>query len=137
MNSVNYIGYLKYAVTNCLLAFEELQRTNTELLKKMSQDEPININRTGSLNRIVQDYLIVRVAGLFDKDSRTVSFFHEFHNDKNYLRIRGSEIIVYLIHMRNKFVAHKEKNHFEFPTTSKILQSNLCSLLDDLLELLK
>lgn len=134
----DHSGYLRYAVRNCLLALEELKKANAELLEKMSQHEPMNINRTGSLNRIVQDYLIVRVAGLFDKDSRTVSFFDEFHNNKNYIRIRRSEIVQYLIKMRNKSVAHKDKDHlFEFPTTSKILQSNLCNLLNDLLELLK
>jgi len=131
-------GYLEYAVTNCLLALDELEMTNAELLQKFNEHKPISINRTGSLNRIVQDYLIVRVSGLFDKDTRTISFFDEFKDNDQYKKIRESDIIEYLIEMRNKSVAHKDREHlYVFPVASQILHSNLRDLLQDLLNLLK
>ena len=134
----DHSGYLRYAVENCLIAFEELGKVNGHLLKKISQHEPINIQHEGSLNRIIQDYLILKVAGLFDEDSRTASFHHEFCNIKKYKKIRKSNIIKYIIKLRHKKVAHADKNYlFKFPTTSIIISSNLRNLLNSLLDLLE
>ena len=66
-------GYLKYVIENCKTAFDELCKTNKELIVGMSPESNADVNRLGALNRMIQDYLVIRVAGLFDKDTRTVS----------------------------------------------------------------
>ncbi len=91
----------------------------------------IDVNRIGALHRMVQDYLIVRVAGLFDKKDYVVSFEDAFNGDKNYEGIKQEAIIKYLQKLRGNFVGHKHKKS-ELPETSKILDSNLSSIFEKL-----
>lgn len=96
-----------------------------------------DINRIGDLHRMIQDYLIVRVAGLFDNDSRAVSFQNFCPNDSDYLLIKREPIIQYLIDFRHNFVAHSNlvrMQNGQFPETdSKILESNITEIFQKLL----
>lgn len=131
-------GHLEYLIQNCATAFEELRRLNSELLKLfISDEEAEDINRIGALHRMVQDYLIVRVAGLFDAESYTVSFDIIFREDENYKRIKKEDIIQYIVRLRHTFVAHRHKKLVDgLPETGKILESNLLDLLKELEALL-
>lgn len=91
---------------------------------------------------MIQDYLIVRVAGLFDEDKQNrgvVSFGKLFSENKDFKNIKEQEIVKYIIGQRNNFVAHTNKNYIEnnFPITAKICNSNLKELLENLQKLLK
>jgi hypothetical protein len=134
-------GYLKYAVKNCIIAFDKLKEVNENLKKGMSLGSNINVNHFGDLNRIIQDYLIIRVSGLFDTWNKSYtepvySFENLFRENKNkeYEKIKNEDIIKYIKEKRNKFVAHFEQNQ-EFPDSNKILNSNLRELLEKLLEI--
>lgn len=128
-------GYLKYVIENCEVAFTELCRVNGELRAGMNPDSAADVNRLGAYNRMIQDYLIIRIAGLFDKDARTISFANSFVGNLVVESARGEEIIKYILETRNKFVAHSEKKSIEagdFPETDKICNSNLKGILERL-----
>lgn len=130
---------LIYILQNCQTAFEELKGLNTKLIFELnSASATPEINRTGSLHRMTQDYLIVRVAGLFDKDSRVASFENLCPHDQGYLSLKKESIIIYLIGLRHNFSAHQnlaEMQKGNFPETNKILNSNLGEVLQKLLQL--
>ncbi len=86
-------GYLKYVVENCKTAFDELCKTNKELNIGMNQESNADINHLGAMNRMIQDYLVIRVAGLFDKDNRTISFNTAFPKNQEVESMEREEII--------------------------------------------
>ncbi len=132
-------GYLEYVLENSERAFDELQKLNIELRQGMRLDSNADVGRIGNLHRIVQDYLIVRVAGMFDKNSEVISFERWFKDDATYQSIHRNQIIVDLVKLRNNFVAHNNHRNVEgdaFPETQQILNSNVKSLLLRLRELL-
>jgi len=131
--SIDIKGHLIYLLQNCQTAFDELRRLNTELQRARQPDAPaeIDVNQIGALHRMVQDYLIIRVVGLFDKKCYTVSFEQKFSGDKNYDNIKQEEIIKYLQKLRGNFAGH-EHIKSESPETAKILKSNLLSIFKKL-----
>jgi len=139
--------YLKYVIKNCEVALDELCKINKELNKGMNPESNADVNYLGAMNRMIQDYLVVRVGGLFDKtEYRTkggidevVSFEKLFSGNKDFEKIKGQEIIKYIIEQRHNFVAHNNTNYIEnnFPITAKICNSNLKKLLENLQQLLK
>ena len=138
---------LNYILENCVFAYDELCKVNKELVAGMSLDSNADVNHLGAMNRMIQDYLIVRVEGLFDKtehrtsggDDEVISFDKLFLTNQDYLKIREEKIIKYIIEQRHNFVAHTNKSHIEnnFPITAKICSSNLKELLENLRNLLK
>lgn len=133
------IGYLKYVVRNCKAALQELCRVNEELNEGMNSSSGVDVNKMINLDRMIKDYIIVRVAGLFDFDTRTVSFSTVFPGEQRVSRINQEEIVSRIIEARNRFVAHSD---FIFLTTgdyiihtNDICSSNLMDLLDELEEI--
>ena len=133
-------GYLKYVIENCKTAFDELCRTNKELINGMRTESNADVNRLGAFNRMIQDYLVIRVAGLFDKDNRTISFTNTFPKNQEVESIEQEEIIKKIIENRNRFVGHSDHDYisegnFAIPT-NEICGSNLKTLLEKLERLL-
>jgi len=136
----NMDGYLKYVVDNCKAAFDELCKTNKELVIGMSPKSNADVNHLGAMDRMIKDYLVIRVAGLFDKDTRTISFNIAFPQNQEVEKIEHEEIIKKIIENRNRFVGHSDRdyimaNNFIIPT-DEICSSNLKSLLEKLEHLL-
>jgi hypothetical protein len=138
MNDATTINvHLRYLVENCQIALKKLQELNIEPIRAMQQNNPINPNPIGDLHRIVQDYLIVRVAGLFDKQTNTSSFENTYGTNEQYKQLKNEEIVRYMIKMRNTFVAHVPQNlPNSFPDTQKIISSNLSSVFQNLINIL-
>jgi len=138
---------LNYILENCIFAYDELCKVNKELVEGMSFDSNADVNHLGAMNRMIQDYLIIRVGVLFDKTEHktkggvdeAVSFEKLFSNNKDFQKIKEQEIIKYIIEQRHNFVAHINKKHVKnnFPITSKICNSNLQEALFNLQNLLK
>ena len=133
-------GYLKYVIENCKTAFDELCKTNKELINGMRTESNADVNRLGAFNRMIQDYLVIRVAGLFDKDNRTISFTNTFPKNQEVESIEQEEIIKKIIENRNRFVGHSDHDYisegnFAIPT-NEICGSNLKTLLEKLERLL-
>jgi len=105
---------LNYILENCIFAYDELCKVNKELVAGMSLDSNADVNHLGAMNRMIQDYLIIRVGGLFDKtehrtnsgDDEVVSFEKLFSTDQNYQKIKSEEVVKYIIEQRHNFVAH-------------------------------
>ena len=139
-------GYLKYVIENCKIAFGELCKINTELVAGMSLESNADVNNLGALNRMIQDYLIIRIGGLFDNTEyktkggvdEVISFKKLFSCNTDFENIKEQEIIKYIIEQRNNFVAHLNINFIEnnFPITARICNSNLKELLEKLEKLL-
>lgn len=140
-------GILNYILENCIFAYNELCKVNKKLVAGMSPDSNADVNHLGAMNRMIQDYLIIRVGGLFDKtehrtnggDDEVISFEKLFSNNQDYQKNKKEEVIKYIIEQRHNFVAHTNKSHIEnnFPITAKICNSNLKELLENLQKLLK
>lgn len=129
-------GYLRYIIQNCITALDELCAVNEQLQTEMSPDSDGDVNRTGALNRMIQDYLIIRVAGLFDRDDRTISFYTEFPNNPTVNEMAGRDIIGKIKETRHRFVAHADREfinsgNFSIPT-HEICASDLREILDAL-----
>jgi len=127
---------LVYLIQNCQTALEELKRLNTELnsMQNTNSQTP-GINRIGSLHRMIQDYLIVRVECLFDKDPRAASFENLCPQEQDYLILKKESIIKYLIDLRHNFSAHANLLRMQnsgFPKTNIIIESNLNEVLQKL-----
>ncbi len=122
-------GRLNYVLENCQTAYRELCRVNKELQEAMNTSSPINPQPLGDLNRMIQDYLIVRIAGLFDKDSRVISFATLFHGSKELQSIRKEKVIKDIIHNRHNWVAHNNRNG-QVMATADICNSNLEEILE-------
>lgn len=143
----NAKGLLNYLLENCLFAYSELCKINKELHQAMIPNSDDDVNYLGAMNRMIHDYLIVRVGGLFDKTENkiegrideVVSFEKLFSKNKDFEKIKKQEIIKYIIEQRHNFVAHTNSEHVKnnFPTTNKICDSNLKELLENLQKLLK
>lgn len=137
---------LNYILDNCLFAYDELSRINKELVEGMRLDSKADVNHLGAMNRMVQDYLIIRVGGLFDTTEhkikggveRVVSFEKLFSENEEFKKIKDTGIIKYMKDQRHNFVGHNNQDHIEnnFPTTSKICNSNLKELLLQLKKLI-
>ncbi|MBI3573396.1 MAG: hypothetical protein HY092_04310 [Candidatus Kerfeldbacteria bacterium] len=138
---------LAYIVENCIFAYDELCRVNKELINRANPDSNLSMNHLGAMNRMIQDYLIVRVAGLFDEAEyvtkggidEVISFDKLFADNQDYQKIKEQQVIKYIIDQRHNFVAHTNTKHIEknFPVTFKICNSNLRELLKSLQELVK
>lgn len=134
-------GYLKYVIENCEIAIDELCKINKELNEGMNPDSNADVNRLGALDRMIKDYLIIRVAGLFDKDTRTISFENLFGDDSELDSIKNENIIKDILEVRNRFVAHSDKNYIQQGNfsieTAKLCNSNLKILLGRLKNLVR
>lgn len=128
----NSNGLLIYLLDNCIFAYDQLCKINNELIQGMSLDSNADVNYLGEMNRMIQDYLIIRVSGLFDKTEhmtkggidQVVSFEKIFSSNEDYKKIKEQKIIQYIIDKRHNFVAHINEK-FEVPVSSKICSSNL------------
>lgn len=130
---------LNYIIENCLFAYDELCKVNGDLILGMDPDSDVDVNHLGAMNRMIQDYLIIRVGNLFDKTKGVVSFDKIFSGNKDYIKIKEEEeIIKYIMEQRNNFVAHTNIDFIKnsFPITEKIVSSNLKQLLEKMQELL-
>jgi len=140
-------GILNYILENCIFAYNELCKVNKELVEGMILGSNADANHLGAMNRMIQDYLIIRVGGLFDKTERkakggvdkVVSFEKLFSDNQDFQKIKEQKIIKYIIEQRHNFVAHINKEHIKnnFPITSKICNSNLKESLLNLRNVLK
>ena len=142
MNETKFNGLLIYLLDNCIFAYDQLCKINKELneewSKVRSQDfsSSVDMNHLGAMNRMIQDYLIIRVGGLFDKVEKmakggiddVVSFEKVFSSNEDYKKIKELEIIKYIIDKRHNFVAHTNEK-FEVPDSSKICDSDLKEIL--------
>lgn len=132
----NSNGLLIYLLDNCIFAYDQLCKINNELIQGMSLDSNTDVNYLGGMNRMIQDYLIVRVGGLFDKTEhmtkggidQVVSFEKIFSSNEDYKKIKEQKIIQYIIDKRHNFVAHTNEK-FDVPDSSKICNSNLKEIL--------
>lgn len=138
----NFNGLLIYLLDNCICAYDELCRINNELNKEWRKvqgkdfSSNIDLKHLGEIHRMIQDYLIIRVHGLFDKTEHVVSggvdevvsFEKLFSNNQDFQKIKEQEIIKYIIAERHNFVAHMNKK-FVVPDSSKICNSNLKEIL--------
>ncbi|MFA5359893.1 MAG: hypothetical protein WC349_02970 [Patescibacteria group bacterium] len=145
----NYNGLLFYLLDNCIFAYDQLYIINNKLNKELNKinrkefDSNVDMQYIGNMNRMIQDYLIIRIGGLFDKTEyktkrgidEVISFEKLFSNNKNFKEIKKQGIIKYIIDKRNNFVAHTNKK-FDVPDSSKICDSNLRNLLKSLQKLL-
>lgn len=130
------IGYLKYVVGNCSSALNELCAINQELRGGMSPESSVDVNRLGLLNKIIQDYIVVRVAGLFDRDNRTISFLTFFPNNPLIKTISEEVIISKIKECRDRSVAHSDLDYIQQEdfviSTLELCHSNLKSILERL-----
>jgi hypothetical protein len=128
-------GRLIYVLENCQTALKELCKINKDLLDALAPSSKTSPQSLGDLNRMIQGYLIVCVASLFDSDKRSVSFAHAFRGDKEFESIKQESIIKEIIKNRHTWIAHNDKDGEIIPT-AVICESNLGEILERLRKLL-
>ena len=128
----NY-GYLKYIIENCKEALTELCSMNQKLKDSLGIESRLNSNQLGILNRVLRDYLVIRISGLFDKDSRTISLINSDLDCGEIDKIRQETIINKLIMERDKGVAHSEEKYVMGEVIRLYIDDIINSNLKDLL----
>lgn len=141
-NSNDNQGRLKNLIGNCIFAYDELCRVNRELREELDKirrndfGSGVDFQHLGAMNRMIQDYLIIRVHGLFDKTEHmakggvdeVVSFEKVFSENKLYEDAKEQDIIKYIADKRHNFVAHTNINSEDI-VSSEICDSNLKEIL--------
>ncbi len=119
-----YCGSISYGIGNCKNAFEYLKKTNNELNECWRTGKTDNINELGQHDRVFKDYLILKIAGLFDKSGDSLSlitfrtflktafpeFYKQFPEGLDGILAEFGEIIQQITKSRNKVVAHSNKD---------------------------
>ena len=116
-----YSGFLFYSIGNCKNAFKYLKETNQELNEAWNSGKTNNLNELGEKDRVFKDYLILKIAGLFDSSKDTISLLNfayflekEFSDGKQFfenlelIREKYKTIIERIIKNRHKVVAHTD-----------------------------
>jgi hypothetical protein len=132
----NSHGLLSYLLDNCIFAYEQLCKINKELAQGMNLDSSADVNYIGGMDRMIKDYLVVRVYGLFDGTQHmakggideVMSFEKIFSENEVYKSAKKEEIIKYITNKRHNFVAHTNQK-FDVPDSLKICNSNLKEIL--------
>ncbi|OFZ34368.1 MAG: hypothetical protein A3D92_21395 [Bacteroidetes bacterium RIFCSPHIGHO2_02_FULL_44_7] len=70
-----YVGSIQYGVGNCKNAYAYLKQKNDELNEAWRNGTTHSLNELGHLDKVFKDYLILKIAGLFDKRGDTLSLF--------------------------------------------------------------
>ena len=127
-------GYLVYLIENCLKDLEALERVSKELNKGMNLSSNADVNYLGVINRCVQECLIIKVASLFDRNSKSIALYNAL-DKKDVDKLRKNSIIKKIIRVRNKFIAHNDFRYLEIRNfglvTADIITSNLKELLKE------
>jgi len=150
-----YDGLLIYSLSNCGTAYEDLKETNKELLAMLNdkelRDDLQNLNKAGRYDRVLQDYLILKIRTLFDLDTRTLSFIQlaklllinnpeagkRFIEDLKVIGDQHQETLDHLFLIANKVVTHAENVKLEEAlNTDELLKMPILQIVHDLEELL-
>lgn len=145
-----YIGFLSYSTGNCKNAFKYLCEANQQLNDAWQLGETSKLNDLGQRDRVFKDYLILKIAGLFDKHEDTLSlpnfasFLEREFSDGNqfsqYLeKINNNykDIVEKIITNRHKVVAHTDhKELSNLIHTQDLLDMPILELLKEIENLL-
>ena len=100
----------------------------------------INPNEYGRLDRILKEYIVIKVVALIDKDKHTFSLLHLKNNQINTLLQKYSEMLKTMKKNRDKAFSHHEK-HFieneEIMHTDDLFDLPLIDFLDEVEKELK
>ncbi len=154
LDLAKYYGFIMYSIYNIKLAHEDLSKYNKALNLQFqtSKESAFDLNELGRLDRVLKDYIILKIAAFFDKDYRTLSLIQL----KNLL-LRdspniGKESVRKLVLIENIFkkeidiiltcrhqvVAHSEKNKFDnLIHTQVLLGMPIVELLDEINDLVE
>jgi hypothetical protein len=146
-----YYGAISYSIGNCKNAFRYLKKTNDELNECWRSGRTDNINELGQHDRVFKDYLILKVAGLFDKHNDALSlitfksflekafpeFYKQFSTGLDKINFEYKDTISKIIQSRHKIVAHSDKDGFDnLIHTQDLLEMPIPNLLKDVENLL-
>ncbi len=128
------LGSLNDILKNCIFAFKELCSINKEIKEGVQRLNPgKDAQKRVLFNRVLRDYLIVRVYNLFDPSEKTISLLTTvFKNHKRILEIQQEDIIKKIIENRCNFVAHFNKKVRSNIIAEDLCKSNLGNLLSEL-----
>ena len=145
-----YTGLLMYSLDNCKNAFEDLESFNKELNERFySNDFKSDIkdfNKLGRINRVLKDYLILKIRTLFDKDPRTLSLLQleeflikskpevgeQFKKELSDIRERYAGTLEQIKRIADKVVAHADNEEVELLHTADLLNNPIPSLVREL-----
>lgn len=110
MDAEDFNGRLIWVIDNCIFAYDQLCTINKKLKEEFDKvqrrdfSSNTDMNYLGAMNSMLQDYLTVRVAGLFDKPEykvrgethKVVTFEKILSEDKTYKRAKSQEIVEYI-----------------------------------------
>ena len=146
-----YYGLLVYSLDNCKNAYEDLKEFNKELNDALENKSNVkDINKIGRLNRVLKDYLIIKIRTLFVVDTRTLSFIQlarfllknnpetgrKFVGELKIIGDKYQETLDQLDLIANKVVVHAEDTKVEIINTAELLEKPILELVDDLMRLL-
>lgn len=140
-------GSLMYSIGNCKNAFHYLEETNKLLNEVYRVGPTTNLNELGHKDHVFKDYLILKIASLFDKNSKTLSLctLDKFlkkeiptkTNDfavgfKSILSIYGKHIDK-IVATRHNIVAHSGEDGLDnFMHTADLLSMPIPELLSEI-----
>ena len=149
-----FYGLLMYSIDNCINAHKDLKKHNEKLNELFHSDNYMkyagDMNEIGRLDRVLKDYLVIKIRTLFDGDQDTLSlpqfgaFLHRtnsivginYSRELKLIRKKYKELLKRLTAVANKIVAHAVNVEIEVMHTSEVVKSPIQNLLKELHSLL-
>lgn len=127
--------YLKFQITKTRQALAILKKNSQDLMAAMDDSSPINPNEYGRLNRIITEYIVIKVAALNDRDKRTFSLRHLGNSQVDSVLQKYARMLDAMKRNRDKAFGHHEKNFIEneeIMQASDLLDSPVIEFLDEI-----
>jgi len=112
--------YLKFQITKIRQALAILKENSQKLMDATNVKSPINPNEYGRLDRIIKEYVVIKVAALTDKDRRTFSLIHLKNSKIDSVLQKYAVMLAMIKKNRDKAFGHHERNFLE---NEEILQT--------------
>lgn len=105
--------YLKFQITKIKQALAILKKNSQNLMAAMDIASRVNPNEYGRLDRIIKEYIVIKVAALIDRDKRTFSLRHLKNSKIDSVLQKYTGMLETIKKNRDKAFGHHEKNFIE------------------------
>lgn len=129
------IYFLKFQITRIKSSLVILRENNQAFVKAMQISSLQSPNKYGDLDRIIREFIVIKVYALIDKDRRTFSLRQLKNTNIDVILEKHKEMLAIIKENRDKAFGHHEKEFImsgEIISTLELLSLQLENFLDEI-----